>query len=446
MLDQLGSGPLPTPPETLPPRDDPELVTALLSGGDGRLSVHPVTGLNKYLCPPVPASGVLCAASCTASPITAAGFDMAARCLRDITAAPSPAGRAARVAEHAWDLRGRLLRHYGVEGLASAALCPSGTDAILLASLTLAAERPDAPHTMILPSATETGTGVPLAAGGRRFDGPEAGIALTDTPITTVEIPTRSPDGAPRPDAALDAAYAEAARAAPGRAIVVLTHASKTGLIAPAGLPEGADVLVDACQSRIEPATVAAYLRRGWPVALTGSKFFGGPAFSGAVLLPRDRFAAPAATETLGTVLRWTSAMITIEAFGRRAEGMGALLRTCGAAIGRALAANPSLVPIGGLMPRGPGWADLPSIFTFAVRDPGPSGHLLSVTELRPLYERLARDGILLGQPVGFGRFGGLRVAIGARDLLEGTGAGDGMARLLNTLASLDPLAGAGRA
>ena len=31
---------------------------------------------------------------------------------------------------------------------------------------------------------------------------------------------------------------------------------------------------------------VASYLRDGWPVVVTGSQFFGGPAFSGAVLFP----------------------------------------------------------------------------------------------------------------------------------------------------------------
>lgn len=41
----------------------------------------------------------------------------------------------------------------------------------------------------------------------------------------------------------------------------------------------------------------------------------------------------------------------------------------------------------------------------------------LSASELRALYERLAREGVLLGQPVGLGASGGLRVAVGASDL-----------------------------
>jgi hypothetical protein len=43
---------------------------------------------------------------------------------------------------------------------------------------------------------------------------------------------------------------------------------------------------------------------------------------------------------------------------------------------------------------------------------------------LRPIYERLAGEGILLGQPVSLGSFGGMRIAIGARDVVAGSIAG----------------------
>jgi hypothetical protein len=69
------------------------------------------------------------------------------------------------------------------------------------------------------------------------------------------------------------------------------------------------------------------------------------------------------------------------------------------------------------MTPHGNGWAGQPSIFTFGIR--GRAG-LLPATALRPFYERLARDGILLGQPVSVGEYGGLRIAFGARDLLDG--------------------------
>ena len=431
--------------DPVPPVSRPAgFIAALFSGGDSRIAADPHTGLNKYLCPSVPAPDLVCASSCTASPVSVPGFDRAAAAYADVVGAPSPRQRADRLAALTSQIETRLLQYFGASGLAQAILCPSGTDALLTTAMLLAAERPDAPMTAILPAAVETGTGVPLAAEGRIFDGPDSGLSLTDGEPTRVEIPLRSADGAPLPADAVNAAFAAAVAAASGNVIVYLTYSTKTGLIAPLSPPAGADVIVDACQARIAPETVVACLRRGWPVVVTGSKFFGGPAFSGAVLFPRDRpppiwqrplpFALRD-TARLGSALRWTAALATIEAFEPLASGMADVLVRRAASVAQAIAANPALVPVGGMQPDGSGWADQPSIFTFAVRDPRDRQRLLPASELRPLYERLARRGVLLGQPVGLGSFGGLRIAFGARDLLDAAGD-DGLVRVFAALAA----------
>ena len=154
----------------------------------------------------------------------------------------------------------------------------------------VAAERPGKAMTAILPAASETGSGVPMAVVCRLFDGPGRGTPLTDCPATSVEIPLRSANGSPRSDDEVNDAFAAATAAAKDSAVVYLTHGTKTGLIAPVAPPYGADVIVDACQARIGSDTVEAYLRRDWPVVVTGSKFFGGPAFSGAVLFPEPGY------------------------------------------------------------------------------------------------------------------------------------------------------------
>jgi hypothetical protein len=429
--------------ESVPPIDHPVgFIPALFSGGDSRIATDPHTGLNKYLCPAMPAADLVCASSCTASPVSVQGFDRAAEAFADIALASSPRQRADRLVALTDQIEARLLRYFGVSTLAQAFLCPSGTDALLTTAMLLAAEQPGAAVTAILPVASETGTGVPLAALCRVFDGPDSGTSLTDGPSMAVEIPLRSADGWPRCDDEVNDAFAAATKAATGRAVVYLTHGTKTGLIAPVAPPPGADVIVDACQARIEPEAVAAYLRRGWPVVVTGSKFFGGPAFSGAVLFPRARLpavaqgplpAAPRDAARLGTALRWTAALAAIDAFEPVATSMAEVLSQRAASIEQALASNPALVTVGGLRPCGPGWADLPSIFTFGVRDPVDRRRLLSAAELRPIYERLARNGVLLGQPVGLGSFGGLRLAIGARDLPDSSGDG-GLARIFAAL------------
>jgi hypothetical protein len=423
------------------PDHSASFIAALFSGGDSRIAPDPCTGLNKYLCPTVPAPDLVCFSSCTASPISVQGFDRAAAAFLDIARAPTPAQRADRLTALAEEIEARLLRYFDVSTLAQAFLCPSGTDALLTTAMLLAAERPGATMTAILPSASETGTGVPMAAAGRLFDGSDRGTPLIECAGKTIEIPLRSADGAPRPEDEVNEAFATVAAAATSHVIVYLTHGTKTGLIAPVSPPDGADVIVDACQARIAPDTVAAYLRRGWPVVITGSKFFGGPAFSGAVLFPRARLSstgrrpsptAPSDAVRLGTALRWMAALAGIDAFEPRSAGMADVISHRAAVIKQALASNPALVPVGGLRPHGPGWADLPSIFTFAVHDPTDRHRLLSVADLRPLYEHLAQAGTLLGQPVGLGLFGGLRLALGAKDLLE---PGDsGLTRVFSAL------------
>ena len=414
------------------------LALALVSGGDSRLRIDRGSGLNKYLCPAEPGAGIVCASSCTASPIAQSGFDRAGALFEAFCGAASVRARRLLLQEEALRIEKCLLRYFKADPLAEAILCPSGTDALLTAARLLAAERPGTPMTAILPLASETGTGVPLAAAGRVFDGPRQGRATTRTDVGIMEVALRAPDGAPLPEDEIDAAYAASVSHARGRAVVYLTYGTKTGLIAPHTPPADADVIVDACQARIDPARVTEYLRCGWPVVVTGSKFFGGPAFSGAILFPLGRQARsrPACSSPgapgLGTVLRWTAALEAIERFSSVAHRAASFLRQRATAIRDEIAANPALAPVGGFEGHGPHWADQPSIVTFAMRDPVVRGRLLSANELRPTYERLARDGILLGQPVGLGAFGGLRIAIGARDVIQRLP--DGVDRLVDAI------------
>ncbi len=414
--------------------EDGTFLAALLGDGDDRLALDPDSGVSKYLCPPVPAPHLLCASSCTASPVSVEGFAAAELVWREIGGAASPALRRERLAAQAETVRARLLGHFGIASLAEAILCPSGTDALQVATALLAAERPELPITAILPGATETGSGVPAAV-----------AAGADS--ATVEVRLRDAAGAPLPPAVLNAAFAEAVRGSGGRGrpVVFLTYGSKTGLIAPTEPPPGAEVIVDACQGRILPARVAAFLRRGWPVVITGSKFFGGPAFSGAVFYPRDRAPAPGGRPAAcapGVVLRWVAALDAMQRVARLGAAMQDVLAERGRTIRRGLADIPALHQVAGLPEEGGAWDERASIFTFAVRDPDDPRRLLTAAALRPLYQRLARAGVLLGQPVGLGAFGGLRVAIGAREVAGS--APDDLPRLFDVLAEATAPAPAG--
>jgi hypothetical protein len=433
------------------PRGD--FMAALLGGGDSRLTLDPATGLNKYLCQPYPDDAVTCFSSCTASPISMPGFEQAYCCYQEVT---GPDGRTfCREAFATWHSKVERALHAvtGGDGLASVVLLPSGTDALLYTSLLLSLESPGRRFTPILPSASETGTGVPLAARCRLFDGPAAESILRDGWDAPVEVPLRGPDGMPLSDDAINAGFAQAVRAAPGRPVAYLTLGTKTGLVAPLEVPRGAEVVVDACQFRAAPSPLQACLRLGWPVIVTGSKYLGGPPFSGAILLPRGRFDAVqqqarqiwyrARTKAgptndcaamIGPLLRWVAAVPRDRPrASARVHGSLAGFR---ADIEAALAALPGLRIIPGASESMIAASGMdPSIVTFAVRS-GRSGEWLAASALRDTHRGLAARGVLVGQPVGLGRFGGLRIAVGGRDVARGT-IGPGLTLLTAELADM---------
>lgn len=354
--------------------------------------------------------GLICASSCTASSRSVPGFDRAA--------AASPQQQADRLTALTEAVRARLLRYLGISSLAQFFLCSSGTDALSTTAMLI--ERAGGAVTAILPSASETGTKVAMTAMGRVFDGPDGGTPLIECAGKSAETSLRSADGSPRQDEVNNAFAA----AATGNVIVFLTHGTKTELIAPTSRPEGANVIVDACRARIELETVAAYLRRGWPVVVTGSRFFGGPAFSEAVFFPRARLPPggwqhPQRSDLgdavrLGTALRWSGS-------ARSSRWLPTLRKSSLA--GQWPSHRPSR-PIWHWcrsmvsQPCALGWADLPGIFIFGLRDPMDCHRLLSATKLWPLYEHVGQAGVLLGQPIGLGPSGGPRLVFGARDLL----------------------------
>jgi hypothetical protein len=103
---------------------------------------------------------------------------------------------------------------------------------------------------------------------------------------------------------------AAAARAASRHSLLHIVHGSKTGLILPSladldRLAGDTTLVVDACQARITSAAVNDYLARNAIVFITGSKFMGGPPFSGFALVPaRLAEVAPPLVEGLATIFR----------------------------------------------------------------------------------------------------------------------------------------------
>lgn len=296
----------------------------LTTGGDGRIRPDPVTRRNRYGATATPAPGEISFASTTANTISEAGFAAAARALdrllsRDIT-----------LFDWFDEIRAAIVSFLGVPG-SEAVLAASGTDAELLV-LGMTVSLTKRPLTNILVAPGETGGGVPMAASGRHYSTSTALGApaiqdsavegLTASGLETAFVPIRDSGGAPCDPGVVDRNAAETVARELHRGRDVLLHVldtSKTGLtgvtrkaarLIMASAPGRVRVAVDACQLRCSLTQVKRDLADGFMVIATGSKFAGGPAFSGVVLLPACLAAGIAAEAPLAKGLASYSAVL----------------------------------------------------------------------------------------------------------------------------------------
>lgn len=286
-------------------------ITSLLAlGGDSRSCVDPATGLNKYGCANRPLPQVVEFGSCTASTISANGFMAAERLLRRLQALDLNEHLALALDEAFQNVRAEVLflsTRQQVPGT-ELVLMPSGTDAEYLCLL-LAMGWPDPrPVCNIVTGPLELGSGSELAAGGMFFDpllpsgesSPESSAIDSEVAaaVNVCTVNVRHPDGRPRSPAEVDAEVLELAEQFIATGHHVLVHVvahNKTGLHAPSlthvdqmaeRFGDRLSVVVDAAQGRFSRRGMIETLRKGYLAIVTGSKFFGGPAFAGGVLIP----------------------------------------------------------------------------------------------------------------------------------------------------------------
>jgi len=479
----------------------------LTHGGDARIKIDPKTGRNGYGSSARPTTGEISFSSSTASCVSSHAYAsveaLRHRLLSSATSFDSELER----------IRSEILVRSGAASVGGVQLIltASGTDAEL-ATLALSLAQDERPLTSIVISPEETGSGVPQATLGRHFSTETAlgmvvkqGDAIPGLGtghIRLVAIAIRELDGRARPLEAIRDEVLASIRDALGAGRRVLLHvldAAKTGIGAPAiadvvTLAErfgpDIDVVVDACQARLGPEAVAAYLDRGWLVQLTGSKFWGGPPFSGALLVPlpflarggrlatplkcltgymaRNEWpgAFPVAREVLpdarniGLLCRWQASLCEAERFGAVSPARGIdLTRGFMAAVADGLAAHSELLPVDGTpIDHAPicandTWQNLRSIVPII---PTLAGHPVNLDEAKTLHRALARDvseslagcGLSnvelalaakpchVGQPVKLGTAAALRICASSRTLAAMSEPG-GMVALTADLATV---------
>jgi len=288
------------PPSLLLRDFESEAAHLLTQGGDTRIELN-AAGTNAYGCAPRPDPALVQFGSSTGSVISEAGFQAAVSLYKRLSSSADC---------YHFEIerqRRELACLTGAERLpgTQVVLAASGTDIHLYAALLAArGERGALQAVMVQPE--ETGSGVPAALAALHFAAQTSqgcavkrGAPVADTPLQPPAlVALRHADGSLRSAAEVDAEFAaqvEHRVQTDGRCLLVLTDLSKTGLMAPSlacaqqlqqRFGEQLAVLVDACQLRLSSNTLLAYLAQDFMVAITGSKFVGGPAFCGALLLP----------------------------------------------------------------------------------------------------------------------------------------------------------------
>ncbi len=426
----------------------------LTMGADTRLRVDPETGLNGYGCSPRPRPWAITFASSTASSISDLGYQTVEGLRQGLLSAALLGDLGAAERNEVELVKSRILRFCGAAGLkgSEVILTTSGTDAELY-SLYLALRGGEKRVVNIVIAPDETGSGVVEAAWGRHFapltpsgaavepGAPLDGFAEGKVRVETVAA--RDGQGALKPMAEIDRAVerlVDQAVAEGARCLLHLLDSAKTGWGAPSldsllALRQrhgrSLDIVVDACQMRVGPATLRAYLGRGFMVQVTGSKFFTGPPFSGALILPPDskawaRELAPMPTSfadyaarpewprgwdaicrplpkraNLGLLCRWTAALWEMRAFATvPGDEQERILAAFGRDVLAAIEARAWLEAVpaptyrrGAVAPESL-WDRQPTIFPFMVMAPKADGtrRPLSYEAARQVYRWLNMD------------------------------------------------------
>ncbi|MCB2046596.1 MAG: hypothetical protein KDE32_00040 [Novosphingobium sp.] len=288
---------------------DTSLHEWMTRGGDARIVLDPQTGLNRYSSAPFPRE-VLAFASSTANDL---GKDADAWLRAQF---PNGAGHLEAGAAYAAcldGLRETIREAYGLGSEIDVFFAPSGTDLEYVGLIAVAGRKPNGIVNLLL-GADEVGSGCIYSAAGAYFAKETAlGTAVSPgepvaglPPVTMDDTPVRCESGDAFESGSLTRDFAsaiEAALAADTFPLVHVVHGSKTGLVLPhlddvdalrARFGDEVGFVVDACQARITSEAVAQYLARGIIVFVTGSKFMGGPPFSGFALLPSGLAASAA--------------------------------------------------------------------------------------------------------------------------------------------------------
>ncbi|AWG22044.1 hypothetical protein FFWV33_11220 [Flavobacterium faecale] len=279
----------------------------LMAGGDLRLNIDEIQLLNKYGCRPFPRPDAFTFASSTASSVSNFAYDKTDKIRSILIRNSLKYGFEKTTLEFAALLKNNLRKIFKLSEECEIIFSPSGTDSALqIAAITQIISDKEITH--ILVASDETGSGVAAALKGCHFENTTAlniPIKKGDSiegfrPVDLIKIPFRDQNGALKSASQLDQEVfdAVAQTTALGRHVVLHTmDQSKLGYQSPTDKliiklntieALSMQIVVDGSQLRLDPKDIQNYLSKGYIVTITGSKFFTGPPYSGALFLPKN--------------------------------------------------------------------------------------------------------------------------------------------------------------
>jgi hypothetical protein len=480
----------------------PSTCQLLTEGGDERITLDQSGIANKYGCRPIPDNGLAAFGSATASTISEAGFAAADELRNRLLSVSQDDAQAEIYLRELCRVRSELIDLCGLAQFSriETVFSPSGTELHMLAAR-LVSQGGTAKTLAVMVQTTETGSAVLNALAGQmhvRYSSNSGlgSVEFPDNPIDVATVRIRGADCMLRPAATVDdeiEAVVSAAVAQYDRILVTLTDVSKTGVLAPspcrvldlkARWPDTIEILVDAAQFRLAPSSLRGYLAADCMVAVTGSKFIGGPIFSAVLLVPEaaacrlmkrplePSLCATCAraewpqnwngievlqeTSNYGLLVRWEAALAELRAFRAVPDAdVRNVVRAFCDAITLQLSKDPHFEPLEHpILDRRPlvtteYWDQIPTIFPFLLSRIGPSGKrkpvamdetkqiynhmrtsLVKKTGSREKNEEVASLSCELGQPVLCGEQYGVQVAalrlcLSARLIVEAVNGGD---------------------
>lgn len=423
------------------------LAQLMTQGGDARILLDPVTRLNRYHSGPYPRN-LIAFASSTANDLSADAMAYLSARFSD----PAQLNDGAHYADFLESARAQIRAAYSLAATTDIVFAASGTDLEYVALLAVAGRSPAGICNLLLGS-DEVGSGCIHSAAGKYFANetplghactpgePVAGLP----PIHLGDFPVRNDAGTAFGSNSIAAQMTERVEAALAdgqHPLIHVVHGSKTGLVLPhlddidlliARFGDRVSFVVDACQARITSVAIADYLARGIVVFLTGSKFMGGPPFSGFALLPAGivRSAALLASGTkhifrcaeipagwagrevladegnAGLALRLAASLFELERFQKLSI---AEVSRVVAAFGKATDRMADRLGISKVASAAPGESEWPSehpieMQTLVTLDlshdaSGTQQRDLTFDDATRIHKTLINDGVRLGQPV----------------------------------------------